>query len=167
MADPQTIFGQADAAAVELAEALNDATFSLEVSATRTFVRRIEIGDVPAVGEAVGIQVIPTYEQTDSVGLSGQYDDLYGVTLVIQQQVAGDGETQVPLLLRLRSEIIELLCGTTLTTTAAVHGYARARVQSVRHGQEGLYDLARLESENVFYSALTIVYKAAALRRNQ
>jgi len=166
MGDKQTTFGQADALAVELVTALNAATFSLGVSAERTFTRRMLVESIPGVGEDVSVQIIPGHEQMERDGQGGQYKDLYGVHVLLQQHVGAAAETQVPLLLCLRDEIVEYLCGHAVSSDNAVHPFAGAVVQSVKHGPEGLYDLGKLESENVFYSDLIVTYRPASLRRN-
>jgi hypothetical protein len=168
----QTVFGQSDAAALELVTALNAAsaagTFCLTISAQRLFARLLDLPSIPAIGTAVSVQVFPGHDQTDRDGLSGIYDDIYGVHVLILQKVAGAAETQVPLLMQLRSQISEFLCSQALTLAAAVHPMptgSKARAFAIRHGPEGIYDLARLESSNVFYSDMIVTYKAGGMRR--
>lgn len=178
MSDTPTIeYGQSDAVAVAVAAALNAASdadsMCLKVVATRKFLRRTDFKDISVIGTPVTIEVIPGVELEDLVGLGGRFDDTYGCHVTILQNVAdntgtsgGLVEDQMALLLRLRSEIIELLCGGPLDCLAAVNPFAGAPVQAVRHGKEGLYDHGHLDN-NVFYSELILTYKAAGLcRRN-
>jgi hypothetical protein len=172
---PQTVFGQSDAVAREVAAALNgmSGAFCLPVAAEVRYARKMDIKDIGGIDEAgtfpdpVNIQVIPVADQTDRTGLGGQYDDTYGVHVLLQQHVGSAAESHVPLLLQLRSEVLELLMGGLLTAAAAVHPFVNASVGTVRQPQgERLYDLDRLESLNAFYSDTILTYKAAGLRRN-
>jgi hypothetical protein len=166
----QTVFGQSDAVALELVTALNAAStakmFCLTLTAEHLFARKLDLAGIPGMTDPVGVQVFPGHDQADRDGLSGMYDDIYGVHVLLLQKVAGAAETQVPLLMQLRSQIAEFLCSRALACPAAVHPFENARVFAHRHGPEGVYDLARLESTNVFYSDMIVTYKTAVRRRN-
>lgn len=170
----QTAFGQTDAVAQELATALNNYSpaFVLPVSAQKLWFPKLDIADIPKIGESVRLQVIPGDDLSDRDALDGVYDDLLGVHIVMLQQVtdtAGSGgisEDQVGLLMQLRAEIIELLCSKRLDCPTAVHPFSNAHVYAVRHGKEGAYDLNRLAGEaGLFYSDNIFTYRAAGLRR--
>ena len=168
---PQTVFGQSDAAARSLVTALNAASgagaFCLSLTAATTYARRMEVGDIGNVGAPVNVQVFPGHDAADRVGFSGQYDDTYGVHVLLQQHVGAVAETQVPLLLQLRSEVAEFLMARGLTVPAAVHAFSNAHVLGLRHGPEGVYWLDRLEQLNCFYADMILTYRAAGLcRRN-
>jgi len=166
----QTVFGQSDAVAMELVDAFNAATtgtFCLKLLARRRFSRMMELVDLPKITDPVDIQVFGGHDQADRVGLSGTYDDMYGVHVLIQQVVGAgeDAEAQCGRLIQLRSQISEFLMSTRLDTNNAVHNIANSHVFSHRHGPEGVYDLNRLEKLNAFYSDLIVTYKAPGLRR--
>ena len=171
----QAVFGQTVALADALVTALNaqSASLALPILAVRTFARKLDLGDIPAIGEKVMLQIIPGEDLADRIAMNNLYDDTYGVHVLMLQRVSdaalgGISEAQVGCLMQLRSEIIEFLCGAMISCPAAVHPFARARVTGVRHGAEGAYDLSRLESEAaLFYSDTILTYKAAGLcRRN-
>ena len=168
-------YGQSDALALAVVAALNAATdtFCLNVDAHRLFARKLDIADISAIGQPVTVEVFPGDELEDLVGLGGTFDDTYGCHVILLQNVAdntqtsgGLNEDQMALLLRLRSEVIELLCAGSIDGLNAVHPFSGARVKAVRHGKEGVYDLAHLESTNVFYSELILTYKMPGLRRH-
>ena len=168
-------YGQSDAVAVELVTILNNysANFcggNLGVTAERKFARKLDYADVSTIGSDATVEVIPGDELSDLAGLDYVYDDTYGCHIVIMQNVVdetngGLSETQMALLLRLRSEIIDYLCGSLLDCPDAVHPTSRMQVMAVRHGREGIYDLEKLEQSNVFYSDIIITYKAVGIRR--
>jgi hypothetical protein len=167
-------YGQSDAVAVELAAALNTASdadaFCLKVDAKRTFARKIEVVDIAGMNDPVTIEVIPGDDLADLVGLDQIYDDAYGCHILILQNATdnmkgGLSETQMQKLLQLRSEISEYLCCHALACPDAVHPFEGARIKACRHGKEGIYDLAKLEQNNVFYSDLIVTYRAPGLRR--
>ena len=167
-----TKYGQSDAVAVDIAAALTaaSATFCLPVSAERLFARKLDIADISTIGNPVTIEVIPGDDIADLEVLDQIYDDTYGCNVVILQNIldaakGGLDETRAALLLRLRSEIVEFLCARLLSCPDAVHPFAGAIVKACRHGKEGVYDLAKLEESNVFYSELIVTYKAVGLRR--
>ena len=167
----QIIFGQSDAVARELVTALNDAStanlFCLSLTAETVYARKMNVTDIPKTGEPVNVQVFPGHDAADRVGISGIYDDVYGVHVLLQQHVADAPETQVPLLMLLRSQIAKFLCSKALTCPegTVVDPFERAHVVAHRHGNEGVYDLGRLEALNVFYSDMIVTYRAAGLRR--
>ena len=168
----QTTFGQSDAVALELVTALNDASdaslFCLSLKAERLFARKMDIAEIPDKDSPVNVQVFPGHDQADRVGISGIYDDLYGVHVLLQQRVGDAAETQVALLMLLRSQITKFLCSKVLSCAegTVVDPFYRAHVVAHRHGPEGVYDLSRLESHNLFYSDIILTYKAAGIRRN-
>jgi len=168
------VYGQSDAVAVEIAAALNNAspTFCLAVTAERKFARKLDLSDISTIGNPVTIEVIPGDDLADLTGLDQIYDDTYGCHVVIMQNVVdetngGLSESQAALLLRLRSEIVEFLCSHSLSCPNAVHPFSGARVMACRHGKEGIYNLLKLEENNVFYSDLITTYKAVGLRRRK
>ncbi len=172
-----TIYGQSDALAVAVTALINQysGAFILPVTAQRLFVSKLGIGDIPAIGSNVSVRVIPGAEHADLQGLNQVYDDTYTVAIVILQNVTdvangGLSEAQMQLLLQLRSQIFELLCMTKISCTAAVHPFCDTMPKGVRSkglmGEEtGVYDLARLESDNVFYSASQVIYPAVGIVR--
>jgi hypothetical protein len=168
-----SVYGQTDAVAVEIVAALNNAspTFCLPVAAERLFARRLDVAEISNIGDPVTVQVIPGDDMADLMGLDQIYDDTYGCHIVLLQNVTdttnngGLSETQAALLVRLRSEIVEFLCSHALACPEAVHPFSNARVKACRHGKEGIYDLVKLEENNVFYSDLIVTYRAAGLRR--
>jgi len=166
----QTAYGQTVALADAIVVELNAASLCLAVSAERKFARLLDLKDIPKIGESVRIDVFPGDELEDRTGLSGTFIDTYGVHFLIQQQVTdttngGISETQVSLLMQLRSQIIEMLCSRTISGSTAVHPFSKAHIIAVRHGAEGVYDLAKLEGEKVFYSDSILTYKAPVTRR--
>ena len=176
---PQTVFGQSDAVARELATALNAAdaggAFCLRLVAEVRYARLMAISSkedptlphIPDIGDPASVQMISAGDQGDRTSLGSTYDDTYGVHVLLQQHVGASTETQVPLLLQLRSEIMEFLLNGTMAPTAAVHPFKNAHVLTYKQPQgEMLYDLDRLESLNAFYSDTILTYKAAGLRRN-
>ena len=168
-------YGQTDAVAVELVTALNNRSSSfcggdLGVSAERVFARKIDISDISVIGEDVTVEVIPGDEMSDLTGLDFIYDDTYGCHILLLQNVAdtangGLSEAQIALLLRLRSEIIDWLSGSLLSCPDTVHPFSGAQIYAVRHGKEGIYDLEKLEQNNIFYSDIILSYKAVGIRR--
>ena len=177
MTAPQTIFGQSDALAlkvVALLQARSDANlFCLTLTASRVFARQMDLDanaphPIPGIGSPVDVQVFPGHDQADRVGVSGQYDDIYGVHVLLQQQVGAGtaAETQCALLMQLRSQVLEFLMSQAITTTNAVHNFTNSHVFAHRHGgKEGIYDLERLEQQHAFYSDVIFTYKAPGLRR--
>jgi hypothetical protein len=175
----QTAYGQSDAVARELAAALNEASdlgaFCLRLAAEVRYARLTALGSpddpdaprIPSIGEPASVQIISAGDQGDRTSLGGTYDDTYGVHVLLQQHVGAAAETQVPLLLQLRSEVLEFLLNSTMAPAAAVHPFKNAHVLTYKQPQgEMLYDLDRLESLNAFYSDTILTYKAAGLRRN-
>jgi len=167
-----TKYGQSDAVALELVAALNDASpsFCLPVAAERKFARVREIAAVSKIGESVAVHVFPGAEQSEVSGISGVYDDTYAVHVLLQQNVTdttsgGLSESQLALLMKLRAEIIEYVCARRMSCPDAVHPFSGAIVAKVAHGPEGVYDLARIESMNEFYSDVIFTYRAVGLRR--
>jgi hypothetical protein len=167
-----TKHGQTEAVAVEVAAALNaaSATFILPVSAVVLHARKLGIGDINKIGSAVTVQVFPGDLLADLMGLSRMYDDTYGCHVLLLQNVVDDtngglSETQVALLVRLHSEIIEFLGSRSLSCPNAVHPFFGAVAKAFRQGHEGVNDLLRLEGENLFYSDLIVTYHTAGLRR--
>ena len=150
-------YGQSDAVAVELTTALNNwGSFILSISATRRFARKLDISTIANIDEDVTVEVIPGDDMADLTGLDQIYDDTYGCHIVLMQNVAdltsgGLSEAQMALLLQLRSEIIEFLCSRRLDAPDAVHPIVNARIHAVRHGREGIYDLEKLEQNNIFF----------------
>ena len=180
MTTSQTKFGQSDALALQVVTLLQGAndngftlcgdnyTFCLNIAPVRQFARKLDLTDIPNIGDPVAVQVFPGHDQSDRDGLGGIYNDTYGVHVLMLQHVAAAAETQCPWLMLLRSQIAEFLSGQGLTLEAALNRLpsgSLARVVAVRHGPEGVYDLARLESTNVFYSDMILTYKAGGLRR--
>lgn len=162
-------YGQSDAVAIELAAALNNAAFCLPVSATRKFARLLTLETVSVIGQPVTIQVIPASELSSRVGMDGVYDDVYMCNILLLQNISTAGglsETQAALLLRLRSQIVELVCSHVLSCPNAVHPFERAVATACHHGNEGVYDIARLEEDGLFSSDLIVTYKASGLRRS-
>lgn len=167
-------YGQTDAVAVEIAEALNNASsnFCLEVEAERRFARKLDVSEISAIGDPVTIEVFPGDDLADLMGLDQIYDDTYGCHILILQNVkdttnGGLSESQVALLMQLRSEIVDFICSRMLSCPDAVHPFAGAVVKACRNGKEGIYDLVKLEKDNVFYSDLIVTYRAVGLRRRQ
>lgn len=168
-------YGQSDAVAVEIVDALNNRSpnfcgGTLGVSAERKFARRLDFSDLSVIGENATVEVIPGDDLADLAGLDYIYDDTYGCHIVILQNVTdttngGLKESQMALLLRLRSEIIDWLCGSALSCPDAVHPFEGAQIFAVRHGNEGIYDLEKLEQLNIFYSDIIVTYKAVGIRR--
>jgi hypothetical protein len=174
MADPQTQFGQSDALALELVDGLNAASaagrFCLRLTASRVFARKMELASLPKIGDPVDVQLFPGHDGADREGISGIYDDTYGVHIVIQQVVVdtpngGISESQCALLMQLRTQMLDFLMSKRVDTTRAVHNFTNAHVLACRHGKEGVYDLLKLEAFNTFYSETILTYKVAGLRR--
>jgi hypothetical protein len=172
MTAPQTKFGQSDAAALELVALLTAANtanaFCLAIAPVRLFARKLDLKDIPIADQPVAVQVVPGHDQGDRDGMGGMYNDTYGVHVLLLQVCGANVETQCPLLMQLRSEIVEYLCGKGLTCPegTVVHPFARAQVIGHRHGPEGVYDLTRLEDHaGLFYSDIILTYKAGGLRR--
>ncbi|MCK5017249.1 MAG: hypothetical protein KAS32_09260 [Candidatus Peribacteraceae bacterium] len=163
-------YGQTDAVAVELTEALNNFSFNLELTATRRFARKLDYSDLAGIDDPVTVEVIPGDELQDLVGLDHVFDDIYGCHIVLMQNMTdkvdgGLSETQMAAVLRLRSEIIEYLGQTMLACPNAVHPFENAPMVAARHGREGVYDLEKLEQSNIFYSDIIVTYKVVGLRR--
>ena len=170
MTTTQTIFGQSDALALAVVDLLNDASagkaFCLDLSASRVFARIMDLKAIPDSTSAVSVQVFPGHDQADRAGLSGPYDDTYGVHVVLQQRVGGVVETQCPLLMQLRTQITEFLAATRIDCPAAVHPFKNAHLFAHRTADnKGVYDLMRLEEFNAFYAEIVLTYKVPGLRR--
>jgi hypothetical protein len=140
--------------------------FCLSIAPVRQFARKLDLKDISNIGDPVAVQVFPGHDMSDRDGLGGIYNDTYGVHVLMLQHVGAEAETQCPWLMLLRSQIAEFLSGQVFTCTAALHPFANSHIVAVRHGPEGVYDLARLESTNVFYSDMILTNKAGGFRRN-
>lgn len=171
-----TKYGQSHAAALAVAALLEAAdaaagALCLDLDVQTTFVRRRKIEDIKSIADSkVSVDVIPGSDMGDREAMGGIYGETYGVHVLIQQQVSDESasepdEDQVALLVRLRSEIVEYLCPRGVTAADAVHPFSNATIMAHRHGEEGVYDLGRLEESGVFYSDLILTIRAAGLRR--
>jgi hypothetical protein len=169
MAGTQVIFGQSDAVALYLVDALNAASagnvFSLKLAARRLFFRAVDIGNIPKIGEPVDVQIIPMHEQSDREG-ADRYQDVYGVHLVFQQSVGAQAQDQMPWLMLLRDQVAEYLMSKAMAVTNAVHNFKGAHVNGVRHGKEGVYDETKLQKDGVFYSDTILTYRTQELTRH-
>jgi hypothetical protein len=174
----QTDYGQSEAVADQIVALLNAGTFTLNVSAVKRFARRVDLADISQaeLGQAVTVDVFPGMDNADQGAVDPQrstmnnlFTDTYGVHILIQQLVGADAtgvaEARCSNLMLLRSQIAELVMGTRLSAANAVHPLANIRVIGVRSAPEGVYDLARLESHNVFESEMIVTYRAPGLRR--
>ena len=167
-------YGQSHAAAraVEalLATGQTAGAFVLSIAPTTRLVRRTDQADIPVIGESVAVDCIPGDNQSDRGGIGGIYDDVYGVHIVMQQHIVASAtglvsESQAALLMRLRSEMLEYLCARAINAPDAVHPFRGAMIVAHRAGGEGVYDLARLESGNLFYAEMILTIRASGLRR--
>lgn len=172
---PQTTFGQTTALADAIVTTLNAAqaanTFCLPITAERRFLRKFYLkadgtwtASVPKIGEAVSIEVFAgdELEGRQGGGRTPIFAATYGIHIVLTQHVGAQTETQCPLLMLLRSQIVELLKPLGLAVTAALHPFFPAVLDAVTHSKDdGPYDLNLLAAMNVFSSELILTYKAA------
>jgi hypothetical protein len=130
-------------------------------------VRDLDIKNLPTPGQPVDVQIFPGHDQADREGISGVYNDIYGIHIVMQLYTGTRAvtEAQGPGFLALRTRILEWLMSKLLTTTNAVHNFKNSSLFAHRHPAHGVYDLVRLEEVNAFYSEIIVTYKAPGLRR--
>ena len=177
MAETTPIYGQTDALALAIVAILNGVgeALCLPVAAERRFARKLDLEAIAGLGAPVTVQVFPGDDGADLDGMGPRYDDTYGCHVLILQKVGGSqagglSEDAVASLVRLRSEIIEGLCGVRIDCPNAVHPFTTTMALAVRSAREpngagGVYDLGRLESGNLFYSDVVFTFKAVGLSR--
>lgn len=162
----QTVFGQTDALALDVAAWLTSQadTFCLPVAAERRFVRQDELKNIPQSDMPVSVDVFPDAEHGKRQGASVAFAGEYIVHLYLQQQVAGSGdeeESRCALLAQLRSQIIEGLKRTQFDLTTAVHPVQSVIMIEFKSADaKGLYDLERLLQKHVFESDTILIFKA-------
>jgi hypothetical protein len=176
MAETQTIFGQTTALAravvAVLAAAQTAGAFAIDIAPYQRFARRVSLAQdgsavlgMPLSTEAAIVDVFPGEEAEDRLtgGMTGvvRMTALYGIHILIQRRVdPADAETQMALLMQLRSQVVETVKPLSLKIDDAVKPYKTALVIALRSAPEGTYDLNWLEKYGCFYSDTIFTFKA-------
>ena len=164
MTDAQTTFGQTTALAKAIVAVLTAQNYVMEIAAGLRFERRTNLTDVPDMNSPAAVDVFPGVDMEERKGLSSGFVAKYGIHVIIQQQCGTAVETQFPILMQLRSQIIETIKGLAqpFCVNNAVHPFGGAAATHVASGPAGGYDMAELEQiPGLFYSDTIFTFIAA------